>query len=100
MSLAGPNHGTQLAWLCALYDQGCRDMTPGSYVVKRLNDGDETPGTVRYTTVRSPCDEQIVPVTSTALTGADNVEAPCLKHNELLTDETVATEVRKALDTD
>ncbi|MCE4948679.1 triacylglycerol lipase [Streptomyces albulus] len=100
VSLAGPNHGTQLAWLCALYDQGCRDMTPGSYVVKRLNDGDETPGTVRYTTVRSPCDEQIVPVTSTALTGADNVEAPCLKHNELLTDETVATEVRKALDTD
>ncbi|MFD0345450.1 esterase/lipase family protein [Kitasatospora aburaviensis] len=28
ISLAGPNHGTTVAWLCALWDQGCRDMTP------------------------------------------------------------------------
>ncbi|MFF0628494.1 hypothetical protein [Streptomyces sp. NPDC004296] len=75
-------------------------MTPGSYVVSRLDEGTETPGPVRYTTVRSRCDEQIVPVSSTALTGADNIEAPCLKRNDLLTDETVATEVRRALDTD
>ncbi|MGV4927144.1 triacylglycerol lipase (plasmid) [Streptomyces sp. BHT-5-2] len=100
VSLAGPNHGTQLAWLCAPYDQGCRDMTTGSYVVTRLNEGTETPGPVHYTTVHSRCDEQIAPVTSTALAGADNIEAPCLKHNELLTDETVATEVRTALDSD
>ncbi|WP_420834122.1 esterase/lipase family protein [Streptomyces yunnanensis] len=100
VSLAGPNHGTQLAWLCAPYDQGCRDMTPGSYVVSRLDEGTETPAPVRYTTVWSPCDEQIAPVSSTALSGARNIEAPCLKHNELLTDETVAAEVRSALDSD
>ncbi|MEU6237624.1 triacylglycerol lipase [Kitasatospora sp. NPDC047058] len=39
VSLAGPNHGTTVAWLCALRDQGCRDMTPGSYVLSRLNRG-------------------------------------------------------------
>lgn len=27
-SLAGPNHGTDLAWFCAAWDQGCRDMPP------------------------------------------------------------------------
>ncbi|QHC23139.1 esterase/lipase family protein [Streptomyces sp. GS7] len=98
VSLAGPNHGTQLAWLCAPYDQGCRDMTPGSYVVTHLNEGGETPGPVRYTTLWSRCDEQISPPTSTALAGADNIETPCLKHNDLLTDPTVADEVRTALD--
>ena len=44
VSLAGPNRGTSTAWACALWDQACRDMTPGSYVVKNLNGGDETPG--------------------------------------------------------
>ncbi|MFD0342337.1 esterase/lipase family protein [Streptomyces sp. NPDC127117] len=93
VSLAGPNHGTSLGYLCALWDQGCRDMTPGSYVVQHLNEADPTPGSTRYTTFRSGCDEQISPTTSTMLDGAANVETGCLKHNELLTDPAVADQV-------
>ncbi|WP_344116853.1 triacylglycerol lipase [Streptomyces blastmyceticus] len=97
-SLAGPNHGTTVAYLCALWDQGCRDMTPGSYVLSRLNAGPETPGPVRYATWWSSCDEQIAPVSSTALAGAVNTRtAGCLKHNDLLTDAAVAQKVRAFL---
>ncbi len=98
ISLAGPNHGTQLAWLCAAFDQGCRDMTPISYVISHLNDTDETPGSVRYTTFASPCDGQILPWTSTALRGATNLETPCLGHNDLLSDPGVMTGIRTLLD--
>lgn len=44
VSLAGPNRGTSTAWACALWDQACRDMTPGSYVVKKLNMRRRDPG--------------------------------------------------------
>ncbi|WP_269856696.1 esterase/lipase family protein [Streptomyces sp. RPT161] len=92
-SLAGPNHGTSLAYLCALWDQGCRDMTPGSYVVQHLDQGAEAPGPVRYATWWSPCDEQVSPPTSTELTGAANTETGCLKHNDFLSDRTVSEQV-------
>ncbi|MER7848176.1 triacylglycerol lipase [Kitasatospora sp. NPDC096077] len=85
ISLAGPNHGTGMAYLCALWDQGCRDMTPGSYVVSHLNQDTETPGPTRYTTIRSDSDEQISPTTSTELSGADNIEIDGLRHNDFLT---------------
>ncbi|MFF7025974.1 esterase/lipase family protein [Streptomyces klenkii] len=98
VSLGGPNHGTSLAYLCALWDQGCKDMTPGSYVLTHLNAGDETPGPTRYATWWSSCDEQIAPVSSTALDGAENhATAGCLKHNDLLTDDTVSQQVRAFL---
>ncbi|MEH6378568.1 triacylglycerol lipase [Streptomyces sp. KLMMK] len=94
VSLGGPNHGTSLAYLCALWDQGCKDMTPDSYVLSHLNAGDETPGPTRYATWWSSCDEQIAPVSSTPLDGADNHRAAgCLKHNDLLTDDTVSQQV-------
>ncbi|MFI9201222.1 esterase/lipase family protein [Streptomyces sp. NPDC053048] len=98
VSLAGPNHGTHTAWACALVNQGCRDMTPGSYVLKRLNAGDETPGATRYGTWWSPCDEAVAPVSSTALEGAVNSRADtCPTHNGLLTDDTVSRQVRAFL---
>ncbi|RPK61174.1 MULTISPECIES: triacylglycerol lipase [unclassified Streptomyces] len=97
VSLAGPNHGTSLGYLCALWDQGCRDMTPGSYVVQHLNEADPTPGSTRYTTFRSGCDEQTSPTTSTMLDGAANLETSCLKHNALLTDPAVADQVHTVL---
>ncbi|GGY80178.1 lipase [Streptomyces omiyaensis] len=97
VSLAGPNHGTGLAWACALWDQGCRDMTPGSYVVSRLNEGDETPGDVRYTTFRSAGDGQILPTSSTALSGARNVQVADMGHNDLLGDPGVAEQVLATL---
>ncbi|MFJ3901616.1 esterase/lipase family protein [Streptomyces sp. NPDC090025] len=97
VSLAGPNHGTSVAWACALWDQACRDMTPGSYVQKRLAEGDETPGAVSYTTFWSNCDEVINPDDSVPLTGATNRPAGCLDHNALLGDEAVGQGVLAAL---
>ncbi|MFI1257730.1 esterase/lipase family protein [Streptomyces netropsis] len=98
VSLAGPNHGTGVAYLCALWDQGCKDMTPNSYVLTRLNSGDETPGPTRYATWWSSCDEQITPASSTELSGAANTRtAGCLQHDDLLGDEGVAQQVRAFL---
>ncbi len=93
VTLASPNHGTEVAWLCATWDQGCRDMTPGSYVITKLNSGVETPGPAAYTALWSSCDEQVVPHHSAQLAGATNVETGCLKHNDLMTDPTVIARV-------
>lgn len=97
VSLAGPNHGTSTAWACALWDQACRDMTPGSYVVKNLNAGDETPGAVKYATFWSNCDEVVNPDDSVPLTGAANTQVGCLKHNDLLGDDATSAGVRAFL---
>ncbi|WP_434975542.1 esterase/lipase family protein [Streptomyces mesophilus] len=97
VSLAGPNHGTSTAWACALWSQACRDMTPGSYVQDGLAEGDETPGAVSYTTFWSNCDEVINPDSSVPLTGAANVAAGCLEHNDFLGDDAVSQGVRDAV---
>ncbi len=96
-SIAGPNHGTATAWACAAWSQGCRDMTPGSYVAKQLAAGDETPGSVSYATWWSNCDEVINPDNSVPLTGATNHPAGCVAHNDLLTDDGVSRGVRSFL---
>lgn len=86
VSLGGPNHGTLLALGCGLVFPGeasCPEMAPGSSFLTALNRGDETPGQVHYTTVRSTADEQIWPQSSTALTGATNRVVSGLAHNDL-----------------
>ena len=60
-----------------------------------LNAGDETPGSVRYATWWSPCDEIINPDESVILSGASNHKTACLTHVGLTTDETVYKEVRE-----
>ncbi|MFD8205053.1 esterase/lipase family protein [Streptomyces sp. NPDC059695] len=97
VSLAGPNHGTATAWACALWDQACRDMTPDSYVQRKLAEGDETPGAVRYATWWSACDEVVNPDSSVPLAGAVNNGAGCLDHNALLGDDAVSEGVRAFL---
>ncbi|WP_327168048.1 triacylglycerol lipase [Streptomyces subrutilus] len=97
VSLAGPNHGTSTAWACALWDQACRDMTPGSYVVKNLAAGDETPGAVKYATFWSDCDEVVNPDSSVPLAGAVNTPVGCLDHNALLGDDATSAGVRAFL---
>lgn len=86
ISIAGPNHGTAAAWFCVLWDQGCRDMSPNSYVIRKLNEGEEAPGPVRYTTFWSPYDVQISPPWSTALRGATNIEIARWSHNAMVRD--------------
>ncbi|WP_309055599.1 alpha/beta fold hydrolase, partial [Streptomyces sp.] len=70
VSLAGPNHGTETARWCG--GAPCVEMRPGSAFLNTLNTGDETPGSPRYATWRSPCDMIISPKDSVALTGAVN----------------------------
>ena len=78
VSLAGPNHGTDDANNCSFTP--CLELRVGSDFLAALNSGDETPGSVRYATWWSPCDETIIPNSSVLLAGATNNETSCLAH--------------------
>ncbi|QKW08400.1 alpha/beta fold hydrolase [Streptomyces sp. NA04227] len=73
-SVAGPNHGTSLANFCWLTGDTtvCPQMAPGSDFLKKLNEGDETPGSTDYETWASHGDTTITPPESIALNGAEN----------------------------
>jgi triacylglycerol lipase len=94
VSLAGPNHGTSTAQLCAAL-QPCRQMLPGSRFLGKLNAGDETPGRVAYATWRSPCDHIIDPESSVAVAGAVNNEPACVSHLAFVTDSEVFGQVER-----
>ncbi len=93
VSLGGPNHGTSTANLCG--EESCVEMRIGSTFLTRLNEGDETPGSVSYATWWSSCDEIINPHESVLLTGATNTEAGCVTHVGLTTNERVFAGVRE-----
>lgn len=92
VSLGGPNHGTQFAYGC--FSTSCVEMRPGSTFLKALNATDETPGTPRYATWWSPCDEVINPDSSVPLSGATNTQTACLSHSGLHGDAVVYAQVR------
>ncbi|MFD5323523.1 esterase/lipase family protein [Streptomyces sp. NPDC127092] len=92
VSLAGPNHGTDAARWCG--GAPCVEMRPGSEFLNSLNAGDETPGSARYATWRSPCDMIISPSESVALSGAVNTVTACLGHSDLHGDQTVYEQVK------
>lgn len=93
VSLGGPNHGTRTANLC--FEESCVEMRIGSEFLTRLNEGDETPGSVAYATWWSSCDEIINPHESVLLSGATNNEAGCVTHVGLTTNERVFAGVRE-----
>ena len=92
VSLGGPNHGTQSANGC--FQTSCVEMRPGSTFLKKLNQGDETPGAFHYGTFWSNCDGVIFPADSTVLTGATNTNVGCVTHSELHENAGVYTQVR------
>jgi len=93
VTLGGPDHGTQTAYACL--QVSCKEMWPNSSFLKDLNRKDETPGSPRYATWWSPCDEVINPHTSVILSGgATNTETACLLHSDLHEDATVYAQVR------
>jgi triacylglycerol lipase len=92
VALATPNHGTTVANLCSL--QSCLEMRPGSDFLAALNTGDETPGSPRYATWWSPCDDVPTPPESATLDGAANTQTSCLHHSDLYIDVTVYQQVR------
>lgn len=93
VSIGGPNHGTWTALACTLL-ASCREMVPGSSFLNALNSGDETPGSVRYGTFWSPCDEIINPDGSVILSGATNTRTGCIGHLSLLASSSVYSGVR------
>lgn len=93
VSLAGANHGTNLAVFC-LGSVSCQEMVPGSAFLTTLNADDETPGLTGYRTWWSPCDEVISPRESMLLAGATNTQTACLTHSAMYTDTKVYGQVR------
>jgi triacylglycerol lipase len=79
VSIGGVNHGSRVPCPGVVW-KSCRDLSPNSEMIKRLNTGDETPGAVRYQTQRSTCDELAVPHSTVPLAGADNQSVGCLEH--------------------
>ena len=92
VSLGGANHGTNTAFFCV--DTSCIEMRPNSSFLTALNSVDETWGTPRYATWRSPCDEVIQPQSSTVLSGATNTLTTCLQHSQLHEDSKVYSQVK------
>ena len=82
MMFGSPNHGTLVANLARLFTVGtclgivaCQQMTIGSSFLADLNAGDDTIGSVRYTSFYTAYDEVVVPYTTSALAdGATNVK--------------------------
>lgn len=84
VSFGTPQHGTVIGkvWPCTSTDQ----MLPGSDFLTDLNAGDETPGPVKYTSIRTNTDEIVLSVTSPVLEGADNHLVPLAAHLEMVWD--------------
>jgi triacylglycerol lipase len=92
VSLASPNHGTTVANICPIVS--CVEMRPNSTFLNALNAVDETPGTPRYATWWTPCDQTVTPPQSVILDGAVNHETACISHSDLWGDPNVYPQVR------
>jgi triacylglycerol lipase len=111
ISLGTPQYGTYVANIIAFLGIGsclgvvaCQQMSLGSDFLAELNAGDDTPGTVRYTAVRTLQDELVRPVDTARLDdGATSVlvQSQCplrvVGHLGLIVDGTVYDIVRDAL---
>ncbi|WP_025617947.1 lipase family alpha/beta hydrolase [Salinispora cortesiana] len=111
VSLGSPQYGTYVANIIAFLGLGscagvvaCQQMTIGSDFLADLNAGDDTPGSVSYTTIRSWQDQLVRPVGNAALAdGASNVliQSWCplrlVGHLGLVLDGTTYTVIRQAL---
>lgn len=92
VTLGGPDHGTNTAFFCAA--TACIEMRPNSTFLTNLNAGDETPGSPRYATWYSPCDEVINPQSSSILNGSVDTQTACMSHSQLHEDAGVYQQVR------
>jgi triacylglycerol esterase/lipase EstA (alpha/beta hydrolase family) len=111
VSLGSPQQGTYVANLLNFLGLGscagivaCQQMSVGSSLLADLNGGDDTPGPVRWTTVRTWQDELVRPVDNASLAdGATNVlvQAWCplriVGHLSLILDGTTYSVVRQVL---
>ncbi|WP_405904120.1 lipase family protein [Streptomyces sp. NBC_00656] len=75
VSLAGPNHGVPIAVVGCVIPcvPAAHQFATGSAFLGALNQGDETPGPVSYTSIYSATDEAVLPYTTSRLSGAKNI---------------------------
>jgi triacylglycerol esterase/lipase EstA (alpha/beta hydrolase family) len=111
VSLGSPQYGTYVANIADFLGLGdclgivaCQQMAIGSDFLATLNSGDDTPGDVRWTAVRTLQDELVRPVDNATLAdGATNVliQSHCplriVGHVGLVLDGTTYTVIRDAL---
>ena len=108
VTLGSPHHGTQVAAIGAVLAPGacpvaCQQLVPGSDLLDRLNDGDETPPGPQWLSLWTTQDQTVTPPDSARLEGAVNVElqqvCPGLQvtHSDLPRDATVTRIVSAAL---
>ncbi|MCW2761759.1 MAG: estB [Marmoricola sp.] len=78
LTLASPQHGTDVAALAEAVAGGCptacEQLATGSDLIRRLNAGDETPDGPQWITVRTAEDRTVTPSDSAVLEGALNIE--------------------------
>jgi triacylglycerol lipase len=112
ITLGTPNRGTYVANLASFLGLGnclsvvaCEQMSIGSSFLAELNAGDDTIGSVRYTTFRTDQDELVRPVgNATLYDGAVNVRvqnrcwARVVGHVGLIYDGAVYSGIRQALE--
>lgn len=84
VSFGTPQHGTVIGHLFPV--TSCQQMYPNSDFLTQLNAGTETPGPIKYTTLRTNTDEIVLNETSPELQGADNYEIPFSAHLALVWD--------------
>jgi triacylglycerol lipase len=77
VGLASPNHGaTTIARYIVRHGrcfEACWQMRPGSDLLNALNEGDETPGDVSYTSLYTSADRVVTPPDTARLHGGTNV---------------------------
>jgi len=99
LSVGSPQHGTELAELAVgiggRCPAACRQLEPGSSMLRRLNGRDETPRGPLFVSVWSTADHVVVPTGSARLDGAVNftVQSVCpgarTEHGDLPSDPVV-----------
>lgn len=96
VSLGTPQYGIYAA--CLLPQGSGGQMCPASRFLRDLNTGDDTPGSVAWTTIFSTTDG-IVPTSSSRLDGgACHIKVPGPDHNNMDNDTTIFGYVRAAID--
>lgn len=96
VSLGSPHYGLSIA--CFLFTNSGGQMCPWSSFLSNLNSGDDTPGSLLYTTIYSTSDG-LVPTSSSRLDGgACYKQVSGVDHSGLHEDATVFTYVLSAVD--
>lgn len=88
VTMGTPHHGTVLGNLGGIALPSCKEMSLGSPFLKALNEGDETPGQIPYTSIHCSWDEIVIPGSSVDLEGADNPKVDHTFHIEMMFDPT------------